>query len=239
MLDQRNVKGAYSKFNNLKLLLKKYSPSDDFINLQTEVNRAYKAYNMQMARKKTVVKETKIARATPTPKPVRTTQAPKKKQVNQSTKPAQTTKAAKPAEPKTKPIRRVQPTKPKKTVQTARPVRTHEKPKTEQVAIAKQEEKVAVREPAPAPVTTVSSVSNTYNDDPYAAFDKKQQEAHGKATQDVIDIYTLLERQQVRQAYEHFKKNQIPLKTYVSKEVYEVLESTVLQAFKGLSETFE
>ena len=194
----------------------------------------------QIAKPVRTTQAPKVKQATKTTKPVQTTQASKAKQTKQTAKPVRTTQA-----PKTKqttqtikPVRTTPATKPKKTAEKAKPVRTTQKPKAKQVAIVKQEEKVAVREPAPAPVTTVSSVSRGYGD-PYAAFDKKQQEAQGKATQDVIDIYTLLERQQVRLAYEHFKKNQIPLKTYVSKEVYDVLESTVLQAFKGLTEVYE
>ena len=102
------------------------------------------------------------------------------------------------------------------------------------MAKVKKEETVAVKEPV---VST--SYRNDGYDDPYSAFDKKQQEAQEKATRDVIDIYSLLENRQTRLAYEHFKKNQIPLKTYVAKEVYEVLESTVLQAYKDLNEVFE
>lgn len=232
MLDQRNIEGAYSKFNNLKTLLQKYSSDDDFMNLQTSVTQAYQSFAMQRAQKKTVKKETEMARADQTPQtiqPVRTTQEPKATQTKPVTKPAPTIIAAEPTEPKAKP---------KNVVHTAEPVRAPEKPKANQVAVVKQEEKITKQEPSQAPVTSISSV-NKRGDDPYAAFDKKQQEAQGKATQDVIDIYTLLESNQVRLAYEYFKKNQIPLKTYVSKEVYDVLESTVLQAYKGLTASYE
>jgi hypothetical protein len=210
MLDQRNVRGAYSKFNNLKTLLKKYSSKDAFLNLQSTVNNAYESYKREMLREEKVKTKTEVARATPVAEP----------------------KRVKKAAPVTKPVqsaRTTQVTKPKKTAKATKTV------KTAKVAKVKKEEPVVVKKPE----VTTGYRSGGYNDDPYAAFDKKQVEAQEKATQDVIDIYTLLENRQTRLAYEHFKKNQIPLKTYVSKEVYDVLESTVLQAYKGLTEVYE
>ncbi len=77
------------------------------------------------------------------------------------------------------------------------------------------------------------------NDDPYAAFDRKQAEAEDKAMKDVMEIYNMLEQNQVTSAYEYFKKNQIPLKTYIIKEAYEVLESTVIDAYNSYVQTMQ
>ena len=209
MLDQRDVRGAYSKFTNLKTLLKKYSPKDAFLSLQSAVGNAYESYRREMPREEKVKTKTEIARATPVTKPARVK------------KPAAVARSA-------------QSTKPTRVTQSKKPAQATKAVKTTKVAKVKKEETVAVKEPV---VST--SYRNDGYDDPYSAFDKKQQEAQEKATRDVIDIYSLLENRQTRLAYEHFKKNQIPLKTYVSKEVYEVLESTVLQAYKDLNEVFE
>ena len=71
MLNQRNVKGAYSKFNNIKILLKKYSSKDDFLKLQNAVVYAYESYKKEIVREEKVNTKTGVARATPVVKPVR------------------------------------------------------------------------------------------------------------------------------------------------------------------------
>jgi hypothetical protein len=82
-----------------------------------------------------------------------------------------------------------------------------------------------------------SVTSTSVDDDPYAAFDRKQAEAEDKAMKDVMEIYKLLEENQIPSAYQYFKKNQIPLKTYIIKEAYDVLESTVVDAYNSFVET--
>jgi hypothetical protein len=66
----------------------------------------------------------------------------------------------------------------------------------------------------------------------YEDFDRAKVDAKDKAAQDVEMIYTLLEENNIQQAYEYFLKKQILIKKYVIREVYEVLESTVLNANK-------
>ena len=218
LLEQKNVPEAYSKFNNLKTLLKKYSPDDAFLNLQNTVEHAYESFKREMLKGEKVKTETEVARATPVtyPEPIK--------------KPAQVTTSAIAAKPSPVTLSK-KPTQTTKTIKTTKVV---------------QEEKVVVNEKATNEKTAAvkeSFVSAGYGNeghvDPYSAFDKKQHEAQEKATRDVVDIYSLLENRQARLAYEYFKKNQIPLKTYVPNEVYEVLESTVLRAYKDLKEVFE
>ncbi len=87
--------------------------------------------------------------------------------------------------------------------------------------------------------TQVASIPATAGEDPYAAFDKKQAEAEDKAMEDVMEIYSLLEKKNISMAYDYFKRNQIPLKTYIIKEAYDVLESTVLNAYNTFSQSVQ
>jgi hypothetical protein len=92
-----------------------------------------------------------------------------------------------------------------------------------------------VETPKKVETTTIPEpISNNVagNIDAYAEFDKVKEGAKDKATQDVQKIYSLIEGNQIKQAYEYFKKNQILIKKYVIKEVYDVLEATVTDAYK-------
>lgn len=98
----------------------------------------------------------------------------------------------------------------------------------------------ATKAPAPSPESATPAVAAS-KEDVYAAFDNAQKEAQlnaqEKATKDVMEIYSLLESNQVTTAYEYFKRNQIPLKTYVNKEAFDVLESTVMEAYNSVVQT--
>ncbi len=91
--------------------------------------------------------------------------------------------------------------------------------------------------PTPATVHQPVAVSPPPAEDPYAAFDKKQADAEDKAMLDVMEIYSLLEKNRIDVAYRYFKRNRIPLKTYIIKEAYDVLESTVVDAYNSFVQT--
>lgn len=93
------------------------------------------------------------------------------------------------------------------------------------------QEYVAVQTKNVAPLE--NNINNNVNNlSAYEGFDKVKLAAKDKAIQEVEMIYTLLEEDNIQQAYQHFKKNQILIKKYVLKEIYDVLESTVIDANK-------
>jgi len=56
-----------------------------------------------------------------------------------------------------------------------------------------------------------------------------------KAQQEIIKIYTMLENNEVVAAYNHFSKIRSPLQRYLEKEVFNMLELTLTQAYKTSS----
>ena len=56
-----------------------------------------------------------------------------------------------------------------------------------------------------------------------------------KAQQEIIKIYTMLENNQVVAAYNHFSKIRSPLQRYLDKEVFNMLELTLTEAYKTSS----
>ncbi len=95
----------------------------------------------------------------------------------------------------------------------------------------KQEELAAVEIKTETPANN-KPVNSNENLNAYQEFDNVKLEAKDKAAQDVETIYIFLEEDNIQQAYEYFKKNQILIQKYVIKEVYDVLESTVMSAYK-------
>ncbi|MBD3345607.1 MAG: hypothetical protein GF401_11145 [Chitinivibrionales bacterium] len=61
-------------------------------------------------------------------------------------------------------------------------------------------------------------------------------EKEEKAKEQLVEIYTLLEQDQIRDAYEMFRESQNELKKYIYDEAYSVLETTVYQAYQALRE---
>lgn len=53
-----------------------------------------------------------------------------------------------------------------------------------------------------------------------------------KAQQEITEIYTMLENNQIAAAYHRFSKIRTPLQRYLDKEVFEMLELTIGEAFK-------
>ncbi len=75
------------------------------------------------------------------------------------------------------------------------------------------------------PVATVSVPAAPEKDD-----------KNRKIAKDRMDqIYTLLERNQIKEAYKRFQKDKGPLQKYLDKESYEMLEITVVQSYNYLS----
>jgi len=70
--------------------------------------------------------------------------------------------------------------------------------------------------PPPAP-QTASSDENL----------RKNQE---RAQSEIIQIYEMLEKNNIKEAMDRFQKNRTPLQKYLDKEVFEMLEMTVTQA---------
>lgn len=84
-------------------------------------------------------------------------------------------------------------------------------------------------------VRLASEVKPSASNNAYATFDNKQKEAEDQATNDIIEIYNLLEQNNIIQAYKSFKSKQIPLKRYVNREAYTILENTINQAYQSTS----
>ena len=101
---------------------------------------------------------------------------------------------------------------------------------------AKAEKKSSAAVPSMATASQQTKEVRSNDSGAYAVFDKAQTEAQQKAENDVMEIYTMLENNQIQQAYEYFKKNQIPLKTYIYGEAYQALESAISDAYKSFNE---
>lgn len=56
-----------------------------------------------------------------------------------------------------------------------------------------------------------------------------------KAQQEIIEIYTMLENNQIGAAYNRFSKIRSPLQRYLDKEVFQMLELTITEAYKTSS----
>ena len=59
---------------------------------------------------------------------------------------------------------------------------------------------------------------------------EKQKHNEEKAQQEIIEIYSMLESNQIEAAFRRFQKNRTPLQKYLEKEVFSMLESSVVQA---------
>jgi hypothetical protein len=57
---------------------------------------------------------------------------------------------------------------------------------------------------------------------------------HEKAKQVITQIYGLIEGNEIEAAYKRFVRVRKPLEKYLDKEVFAMLESTVVQAYESL-----
>ncbi len=105
--------------------------------------------------------------------------------------------------------------------------------------LAKAERKAAAAVTSVATAAPQPAAEKSDNGDQYAVFDKAQVNAQQKAENDVMTIYTMLENNEIQQAYDYFRKNQILLKTYIYEEAYQALESSVADAYTSFKNDAE
>ncbi|NLE02407.1 MAG: hypothetical protein GX640_21290, partial [Fibrobacter sp.] len=65
--------------------------------------------------------------------------------------------------------------------------------------------------------------------------DNTQQVNQEKAQQEIMQLYSMLENNQIKAAYDRFTKARTNLQKYLDKEVYDMLETTVVQARNAAS----
>lgn len=89
----------------------------------------------------------------------------------------------------------------------------------------------------PAPVEKVVAVSLVTSQPETAPYTQDQflKANQNKAQQEIVNLYSMLENNQIREAYDRFNKIKSPLQKYLDKEVFEMLESTVVQSYQSLS----
>ncbi len=94
--------------------------------------------------------------------------------------------------------------------------------------------KVSQPQSTPTPQSSAPiAVQPSSNIDAYAEFDAAKNRASQEANQDIENIYILLEENNIKGAFEYFKRKQILLKKYVIPDAYKVLETTVLEAYNA------
>lgn len=81
------------------------------------------------------------------------------------------------------------------------------------------------------PVNTVTYIEEAPTTANKTADDKKLMANREKAQQMVISIYDMLEKNEINDAYNRFNANRKPLHKYLDREVFEMLETTVIQAY--------
>lgn len=83
--------------------------------------------------------------------------------------------------------------------------------------------------PAPPKAVSSTTAASTYSPDEVLRVNQE------KAQQEIIQLYSMLEDNQIEAAYNRFNKIRSPLQRYLDKDVFEMLESTVIQAYKASS----
>ena len=63
-----------------------------------------------------------------------------------------------------------------------------------------------------------------------ASSDENLRKNQERAQSEIIQIYEMLEKNNIKEAIDRFQKNRTPLQKYLDKEVFEMLEMTVTQA---------
>lgn len=77
-------------------------------------------------------------------------------------------------------------------------------------------------------ITYISSVNETKALTPVQSQAKSNQE---RATEEIVKIYSMLEKNRPEQAYNRFQEIRNPLKKYLDKEIFDMLEASVIQAY--------
>lgn len=81
------------------------------------------------------------------------------------------------------------------------------------------------------PVNTVTYIKEDPTTDNKTVEDNKMMVNREKAQQMVISIYDMLEKNEISDAYNRFNANRKPLHKYLDREVFEMLETTIIQAY--------
>jgi len=84
-------------------------------------------------------------------------------------------------------------------------------------------------------VVTVSYVPSSTSQNAKYTQEQILEANQQKAQQEIIKIYTMLENNQIIAAYNHFSKIRSPLQRYLDKEVFNMLELTLTEAYKTSS----
>ncbi len=84
-------------------------------------------------------------------------------------------------------------------------------------------------------VVTVSYVSSAPSQKTQYSQEQVFEANQQKAQQEIIKLYTMLENNQITEAYNHFSKIRSPLQRYLEKEVFNMLELTLTEAYKTSS----
>lgn len=80
-------------------------------------------------------------------------------------------------------------------------------------------------------INTISYIEEPANTSENLIENKKLRANKEKAQQVVISIYSMLEKNEIVEAYNRFNANRKPLHKYLDSEVFEMLETTVIQAY--------
>lgn len=95
--------------------------------------------------------------------------------------------------------------------------------------------KQSLNPPPAEKAVTVSYISNVPESTPAYSQDQILKANQQKAQDEILQLYNMLENNQINEAYSRFKKIRSPLQRYLDKEVFAMLETTVTEAYRALS----
>jgi hypothetical protein len=91
-------------------------------------------------------------------------------------------------------------------------------------------------EQAPERKSTIAYISTSQTESaPSNPVDEKMRVNQEKAQQEIVDLYTMLETNDTQAAYNRFYKIRITLMKYLDKDVFDILETTIMQAHASTS----
>lgn len=95
--------------------------------------------------------------------------------------------------------------------------------------------KQSLNPPPAEKAVSVSYISNVPESTPAYSQDQILKANQQKAQDEILQLYNMLENNQINEAYSRFKKIRSPLQRYLDKEVFAMLETTVTEAYRALS----
>jgi hypothetical protein len=90
-------------------------------------------------------------------------------------------------------------------------------------------------EQTPETKSTIAYISSQTESAPSNPDDEKMRVNQEKAQQEIVDLYTMLENNNTQTAYNRFYKIRITLMKYLDKDVFDILETTIMQAHASTS----